>query len=500
MKSITIILGKLLMIIILLTSCSDIEYKVDPYEAMSKGCEIHDFYIPDLELQGKIIKDGYIAISTVKTYDINPLKNQVPSFKISAASTVHPDPSASQNFLDTVEYVVTSESGLSKTWKVFHKYRDFTKRGIGEVDSLWFKSHDELKIPSLSNENTIAVLGDYFVLSRNGLMFNRFTGEPTEESINKQGIDFGTGTEANTPFLVANDEAGNFIGALLGNWTAPYFRVYQWDKLDQAPKLILDYEASSEPIGGVNGTDEVVSMYGRKLVARGDITKEGVIGSYNIVTCQKNAYHDFWGMTGSKFNGKTSRISTGYAGKSTTNYYQLAYPTQIDKLTPYYFSDYNFRPGLTTNSPQTTLRYVWEDEDGKREAVIQGPLAGNTEDLGNGWGIRIYHSLPFKFYNKSYIAVLHSTSKKYYVTVIEVGDNPQDPEGYEVVLHSEHKIAFPEGITDVVGLNGNGTGGIAISPEVVGADEASRMNLYVFMTSTGVISYEFNNFVPEEEE
>lgn len=491
MKNIIKLFGKLLIISILISSCSDIEPNINPNDALSKGCEIHDFYLPGIELSGKVEKDGYIALSTLRGYDTAPLMSQKPTFWISGGASVSPDSTIAQNFTDTVEYVVTSESGVAKTWKVYHKFKEFTDAGFGETEFLWFKSHVELALPAVSFENSIAVIGDYFVLSRNGLIFNRFTGQPTGKTINKTGIDLGTGTEPNTPFLFVNDDAGNLIGSLLGNWTSPYFRVYKWDAIDQPPKLLLNYQAEVEAIGGLDGTTAVQPIYGRKIVARGDITKNGLIGSYNFLTNKKHTYHDFWSISNEQFDGTKYRLKTGYPAKGDNNYYQLAYPIELNKMTPFYFSDYN--TNLSSGAWQTTLKYVYGEGDDQSNITILGPLVGGKGDNGTGWGQRIYHSLVFNFFNKRYIAVLHAISTSYYVTVLDPGDNPEDPDSYKAVYHAAHPIKGLDGNDATWDINGNGTAGLAVK-EWKDKDGVSRINLYAFMSTTGVYCYEFNNY------
>lgn len=478
------------MICILLTSCAEKEYNY-PYEAMSKGCEIHDFYLPDLNMWGKQEKDGYIALITQRNDDVNPLKNQRPRFWISAAASVTPDSSIAQNFLDTVHYTVTSEAGITKVWKVYHKYRDYTEAGIGEIDSLWYKDNDQLGL-TRNNENTIAILGDKLVFSRSGVVIDKMTGIPTGERLNMTGIDAGKGNAAqNIPFCLANDDAGNLLGCTLGAWSAPYFRVYKWEDVNQPPTLVIDHEGVNEPIGGDNGTTDIIAQYGRKLVAQGDITQEGIVGSFAYNTNGFHSFHDFWGVSANQYNNKTFRVGTGYKGK---NNYQKAFPLRTTEPYPYYYADGTL--DRTTSLPITTLRYVWLEGEEKKECEILGPLLEHPDDIGNGWGKSIMDSKLFTFYGKQYLAVLYATNKSYFVSVLDPGDNPQHPRSYKEIMHSSHAVDFV--ISNPTAGNGNATTSIAVS-ERVDPDGVTRMTLYAFMTNTGVICYEFNNYAPEEE-
>ncbi len=477
----------MLLVALTLASCSEIEYKY-PLESMSNGKEISNFELTELGLKGTKINDSTIVIITLRTYDTAPLKNIVPSFKTSIGSAITPSPELAQNFLEPVNYYITSERGETKKWTIYHKFRDFTQSGIGEIDSLWHKTSEELGLAK-NTENTIAVLGDKLIFSRTGVMVDKLTGEPTGEKLNFNGIDAGKGNAAqNIPFCLTNDDAGNMLGCTLGAWSTPYFRVYQWDKPDQSPRLVVDHMAAEEAIGGTDGKTKVISQYGRKLIAQGDINKEGVIGSFNYSTNGFHSYHDFWEISSGTFNGNTQRIGTGFIG---TNFYQKAFLKQTNAAYPYFYSDANV--DRTTKQPITVLKYVWKEGDEKKELAIKGPLMGHRDDVGEGWGRGIMDSKLFKFYGKEYLALLYSTNRSYYVTILDPGEHPQNQESYKSVLYFEHPVEFvisgPQG-------NGNATTSIAVS-ERLDSDGVTRMTFYAFMTNTGVICFEFNNYGPE---
>lgn len=495
MKAYLYIKGVIVLLLLTVASCSEIEYNY-PEEAKSNGKEINDFALPDLGLKGTKINDSTIAIVTQRTYDVSTLKSIAPSFKISAASSVEPSASQAQNFVDTVYYYVTSERGVTKKWTVFHKYRDFTKSGIGEVDSLWFRSHKELgNTPLTSSETSIGTIGDKVVLARTGYIFNQKDGSPAHDinggKLNFNGIDAGKGNEAqNIPFILANDDSGNLVGCTLGAWSNPYFRVYKWKDPVNSAQLVLDYKAEVEQVGG----KEQMSHYGRRLHVRGDVDKDALISSLNVPSGPVEAYHDFWFIRGGQYKDEMVRATSNHPHKSLL---ASAIPLTATSVYPFFVSSGGLMSGT---SYDTSLKYVWMNGADRDEELIKGPekeaIEGGNSQL---WGKYITEIKMFKFYNKEYLAVLYRGLNEFYLAIVDFGNNPQDVANYKIVAKMKQDVKM----LNYNNGNPNGTTSIAVGTEEVGTDGVSRMKIFFYMTGNpeydngGMVCYEFNNLDPE---
>lgn len=468
-------IGRYLILVfsILLTACSEIEYKY-PYEAASDGKEISDFKIPSLGLTGKRVVEGIgdnqvhqIVVTVLRGFDWNALKNVSPEFTISVGSSISPAISQLQDFTQPVEYVITSEKGNSRKWIVKVVESAFITQGelFQDVSKLWYKTSEEMGLTA-NNENTIATLGNKIVVSRTGLIFDGETGT-SAGVLNMTGINASANTAQNIPFVLTNDDAGNLLGCTLGAWSKPYFRVYRWTSLDNAPTEVLEYSSDAEE-------------YGRKFSVVGDITKDGYINSYDYKSNTGRAQTAFWKVIGGTVDPQAELKTNWYNAGSL---YQLTCQVNPDNIYPHYFCDVG-------HTAVTVLKYVYLDGTARKECNV----LGNVSSDNYKWGGRIYHINLFSFNERNYMTVLSSlpTAKKYYISIVDRTNEGnmvgQGNASANVVF--QDVIDEPKGELQVV--NGNGTAGLAIY-KTKNAEGLEELYLYGLMTSSGIACYKITN-------
>jgi len=488
------IIGSILTLLILFTACSDIEYD---YTNISNGKEISDFSIPSLELTGRMkgAKDitrseDTIYIIVSKSYDKALMKNVIPSFTLSVGASVTPAMETPQDFssLTTqVKYTVTSESGQTKDWYIKTEESQFIEEGAPfEVSSrLWLKEGSELGLTA-NTENTIAAFGNKIVVSRTGLIFDGKTGA-SEGVLNMEGIIGNPSNPAtNIPFVLTNDDAGNLIGGTLGAWSTPYFRVYKWISLTQAPQEIISYEATVKP--GGPGNAPVLGEFGRKIIAGGDVNAEGYVSSFNYKTAEYATQHSFWRFKDGMLDGNEPEIDrTVY---NSGGIYQIMYPLKADAIRPYFVCDPGgYNPAI--GNVGTTLLYAEYDGTARKEYALIGGIPPAEGGGGKGWGAKIYHIQLFEFNKRNYMIVLHVTNNNvYYLSVLDLDSGKKD----EAAKSMTYDILIQETIPADVSLNVNGTAGTAYFKET-DADGTQRAYIYGLMTSKGIICCEINNLV-----
>lgn len=488
------ILSFLLTFLIAFASCSDISYD---YENVSNGKEISDFTIPSLELAGRTKgtkditrKEDTIYLVVSSGYDLSKLKNVVPSFTISIGASVTPAVETPQDFssLSTpVKYTVTSESGQIKDWYIKTEESQFIEEGAPfEVSKrLWLKEGSELGLTA-NIENTIATIGDKIVVSRTGLAFDGKTGE-SAGVLNMDGIIGNPSNPAtNIPFVLTNDDAGNLIGGTLGAWSTPYFRVYKWSSLTQAPQEIISYEAAVKP--GGPGNASVLGEFGRKMIAGGNINANGYVASYNYKTAEYATQHSFWWFKDGMLDGNEPEIDkTVYNSGSI---YQIMYPLKSDAVRPYFVCDPGgYNPSIG-NVP-TTLLYAEYEGTARKEFALVGSIPPAEGGGSRGWGAKIYHIQLFEFNKRSYMIVLHVTNNNiYYLSVLDLDSGKKD----EAAKTITYDILLQETVPADVSQNVNGTAGTAYFKET-DATGTQRVYIYGLMTSKGILCCEINNLV-----
>ncbi len=460
--------------ILSLNSCKD----DDPEKEMRPDCDILEFSIPSLEIVGLIdVNAKTITFSVAPDYDMTKLKDVAPTIQISPKATITPLATAKQDFTKDIKYVVKAENGTVKEWTVKMVVDLYVSKGIGKINTSWRKTASETGL-SANAEATFGVLGNELIMGRSGVIVDAKTGALKTVKLNMTGIQCN-GTPANDiPFTVANDDEGNFIGCTLGAWgsaAANPFKVYKWTSSQQAPVEFISHPQTA------------TSHFGRKLVAVGDVTKTGIVTSYDCADAntKAGANHTYWTISGgTAAAGKL--VSSKY---NTGDIHQILTPAAATAVSPFYFSD----RGASNATPMTVVKYV--DAAGV-EKIIKGPVPaseitgpqGDAMFKDTGWGRKVLFTKVFTFNTNKYLAVLSyydvDVTANYYVTIMDVAKD------YNVVLYD--KISYTG--QAFASLNMNATAGLAVSKEELGTDGKSKtMRLFSLMTSSGIACYELTN-------
>lgn len=126
----------------------------------SSLAEITHFSLPDVSVYGNIIESTK-EVGIMK--EGKDLSNQVPTIKISAGATIHPDPSVAQNFNNEVEYTLTAQDGTVVKYTVtdINKLNNFEiKKGVNIASWLSTPKYHGEQRKAFFNENDVKLLSD----------------------------------------------------------------------------------------------------------------------------------------------------------------------------------------------------------------------------------------------------------------------------------------------------------------------------------------------------
>lgn len=309
--------------------------------------------------------------------------------------------------------------------------------GFESIKELWFNESANLNLTV--NENSVGAIGNYLTFSRNlGLMCDRITGRLLESKLNLEGITPWQ------PFFITNDDKNNLVACTLSAIAANTLAVYKWESYD---KPAIEIFRCTPPSPG---------QYGRKLVVVGDINNE----AYVIVSRTLTNEHYRWKIS----NGKVINLDNPdiiYSKLIETNSAGLQMISPINYLSdsPFYY----------TEPDNKKINLI----NGETISNIPGPLTKSEKNV-YGWGDnRIYHIKYFEFNNAKYLGVLHSSAGKYYTTILDI--------------ENDHKSVFSSLIVaNTTNPNTNNTGSFT----TVLSEDGKSLNIYSFMTNTGVVCYQ----------
>lgn len=447
------IFKSMLSIFLVVLICSFVSCKDDKDEILSNAKELTRFtmQLGDAAVEGTQTEDGVIVFKITPDLDMEHLKSATPRFFISPRAIVTPLPSVPQDFSTDVKYTVIAQDGSTKDWTIKWTYGELLPEGegFGYNYCKWEKSAAEMGL-SANVENSIAVCGDYLVVSRTGLMFNKFTGEPAG-TLNMTGI---SGATNKVPFFLTNDDKGNLIGCTLGAWDNNNFHIYKWTSVNAAPIEI-----------GVllNTTDSKAGSAGRKLTVVGDIN-----GTAHIVAMIANntlGQHFLWKVT----NGVVDPNYTFVTTKLANGMLQNVSPMDRSTLYPLYIA------GTTTGSTGAGI-FLMENEN-STPVSVPGPVT--DIDKGTyGWGNHSHINIKsFTFNGRKYTAVAHSCWQRSLLSVIDCVD-------------ANRVVATRTVYTGGTGGNGNATGSLTLEL----SEDGQELYLYSLVSSLRVGCYVFTKY------
>jgi uncharacterized protein YjdB len=340
--------------------------------------------------------------------------------------------------------VTTEEGGYTATVAVTVTEKPIT------VEKLWTKTAAEIGLTN-SSENSIAVCGDYLVLSRTGICINKADGSLAGKTLNITGIPGATPAA----FYVTNDSKGNMIGATLPTW-AGVFNIYKWTSVDADP--ILLYSSSTGTVAGA----------GRKLSVVGDINGHAFI--YDQAGGNDTGTHNQWEVVGGVLQTPTT-FNTGVP-TNDGNWYQTLGPLEVTANPSFFLVD--------ATSKGANVQY--RDGNGLREmqpSVFRKIFGAEWIDWlheSNEWGnYSTTGCTAFWFKEKAYGATLSQSWPMSLFTIIDAA-TPDYNYYYE-------ERTPTSGLSTI---NGNATAGAC--HEV--APDGNTARVYALFTGESVSGYE----------
>lgn len=368
-----------------------------------------------------------------------------------------------QDFSKDVKYTITAEDGVTKMeWTVKAPKNYMQEKWYVDYKTYTGGAHDQ-------NPNSIALVGDYLVVSRQLMLINKSDGTVAAGTLNNTGLDVDFNNEANPwPFFVTNDDAGHLIGGTLNAWNNNAFTLVKWTNATTAPEKLMVFPTKVDDI--------VTCGFGRKFQVVGDITGKGLIIASNIAGAADEVLwdqgeHYVWKITGGV-------VDTNNPDKLKTNIrmhnygYQLLTPLGTDPVAPWYVGSHTTKRG--DENLYANLQFgALGDMD-----MVQGPF-----DLGeasaNGWGNHMWlYQKVFTFDGMNMIATLSSSYADYCFALME-----RKADGTHVPFAT---TTLEWNSTDFT--NGNGSGSFTM--EKIGND----IFFYLLPTNKGIACYRLGKF------
>jgi uncharacterized protein YjdB len=323
------------------------------------------------------------------------------------------------------------------------------------VTKLWSKTAAEIGLTA-SAENSIAICGDYVVLSRTGICLNKANGSVASgKTLNVTGIPASNTPAGSIPvFYLANDSKGNMLGATLPGW-AGVFNIYKWTSVDAAPVLL--YSSSTGTVEG----------QARKMAVVGDINGHAFI--YDQAGGNADGTHNQWEV----INGVVQAPATFNTNEPTNdgNWYQTLSPLDVTATPSFFLVDaitngsnvfYRNESGNQAEvQPSAIRKYV-----GEWQAYFGPKEWGNYTATG---------STAFRFNGKAYGVTV---TQSWFVSLFSIIDATPNYD-YYIVDIEEDEVSRGS-------VNGNATA--AACYELAPGGETIR--IYALFTGESVKCYE----------
>lgn len=407
--------------------------------------EIRFFVVPGLDMS-----------NTTITFDINR----------HATSSI-----ASGSVLDlsTEQALTISAPGdVEKTYKIVLMEPIKLPFGFGIERSLWLKMGADFGFTG-ANESSIAVSGDYLIVTKTGTtgnsqygVFDRFTGEYIRDMYMPFTAASGALSQSNQ--LVA-DEKGKLLAVNRAAYGAE-IRIYKYtDPFDESPELLI---STTNQNAGLPSTAD--RSTGRRLNITGDLERDAVITT--PISSTKAFYR--WEIKNGELVSQTPTLITvdGTAGN------HHGFVPEIQYITPSVSSNYLL-------GYQSDFSYINGTTHNQINAVS---LAGRGSiTFMNALAIGHFNNATYVFLGK-YLS--NYDLNRMALSMFDITDPQMLGTQSSSAQYSSFNVFNSETLISTVATSG--TGDIAVGY----SHEGDRMQVYMLHTGYGIWAHEFTVYSP----
>ena len=397
------------------------------------------------------------------------------------------------------DVVVTAQDGTKRKYTTALAYPSFVKPGeVGHI-SLMFNfqtTQDDTHGFVASQNRTLAVVGDYLVVSSTSLNFivmNRYSGELLENvKVNTAGLMDGV-IQA-----ITNDDAGHMVAitfaAVNNKWVSNrVFEIYVWKNgIENAPEKVFSEDLiDSDKFAQFRSTNASVVTTGTWDIGRMVSVKGDVTGEAMLMTLANSVMNRLLRV---KFeNGRVASVLGSARGLNSWGNQSKPIPLTLEDECDY----------LLQTSNQ--LRMFYSPKEGAPVAITQ---------KGNWWTTGLISMAYTEFNGMKLLAVSNSNGAPVQNARLVVGnitslsadsfknsqimdsrlDNydpafgPVGPGGNNSSLSGMTSYYIQGGAT--VGTNANGTGDVAFGK----SDDGNAVQVYLLTTDHGMLAYEITRY------
>jgi hypothetical protein len=436
------------------------------------------------------MESGVVDVSPWATYSVSPASadNGDGTFDLTGEPTI----------------TVTAQDGSSQKYKVVVEDPNFVPAGEIGYRSLLFSFQTTPANPrgfTAVNNRTLTVVGDYLVVSDSSAdvifpVFNRFTGEKLDITVDNTGLIPGT------IHAITTDDGGHMVAvsfaAANNQWVAnTTFEVYVWkDGITNAPTKVFTgdlmgggfttWRTGNNVFNATNSWD-----VGRHIAVKGDmttgkamLTSFGTQGGNALIL--RMPFVD--GVAQSIPRGSIKGLVGGWSNKSKV------IPLDVEgEECPYYM-----------NGVANRVTYYYPGNSGTAVGINPGGQPSTTWTVGN---VSMAYT---EFNGVKLVAVANQggdTATKYFcVCVADVTSLPASFDGFKV-LNSRMDNYDPargpmgpglqnsslSGMTSsygAIGTNGNNTGDVCFGRSADG----NSVQVYMLVTDCGILAYELTRY------
>jgi hypothetical protein len=425
------------------------QYKIVAEIRKSNEAFITTYELPFWGLSG-VIDDNNKMVSLISLDSIGVV---LANLSISHGATISPDPSATaMSYENAFQVTVTAQNGVTQNVYTIKKaIPSKTALGIrpGSAKVLWAKKLDaDLGISALNLTTGIAATKDYLVINtraQNSIYLNKNTGQIVGT------INLGSVVGSLVNFYNTADENDNILLCNLNPNVTP-FQVWRITGVTGTPIPYITW-TTSEAVG-------------RKLSIKGNLDGDAIITAALLGTGNRFAR---WVVTGGVLQSQTPEIvaisGIGAAWNNNADVVQTdATNTSSDYFVTYYAAPYKF---------------AWVDGVTNTVKAFASALSQNW--VSNAADYTVFNNCPYAVQNSVNSQTFGLDDVIYLYDVSSVG------------TFGASVWSSPAGIyggKENAGLNGNGTGDVALQV----SDNGYYMYLYFMFTNGQVVCVQFDCF------
>lgn len=405
------------------------------------------------EIEG-VVQDNKVLFYVLPGTDVSDVTF---SYEINKRSTGSPASGSDIDLSQLRPFTITGVDGQTKTYQLIATEPVKLDYGAGIHRKLFTKTAGELGFTT-DGETSLAISGDYLVISTNGTpsryrVFNRFTGAYVKD----MPVPF-----SGMSMQLVNDDAGHIL-ATSYTGVGSTFYVYRYNSVDDVNPVKLIEWQNTTPTTDASW----IGAVGRAVNIYGNLDQNAVITATGAYT---NIFQRWVVQNGALVSNTPTQVV--YTGTDNMGVWAEVQPVSTN-ATGEYFVSYQSEVALVngvSNARSNALTFGWP-------VVYTRPVAYGRFNKANYLAVVKYVNT--YDLNQVQMAVYDVTQSS------RLSMSPSDPD------YSSFNIYNSDVFTTSGGAGGT-TGDIGIGF----SDGGERMQVYMLLTNGGIMAREFTNYAP----